>query len=752
MSRKPNSDTFDVTRRAMMALAGAAGASSIVSGSNNSTQEKTMSRESSQNPEPSFEYKNVVGEKDWMYDSIQAAHDDVPRYEGGIIFITDTYDSENEQFPITLSNYVRVVGANRGSTTVDAGNAEKPVFKIHEGRSIPHYDWSTTIENVRIVGGDVGVLLSGETHALLENLILVDQTSHGVASVPEYEFASGEFGQAFLNYLRNVDVHGAGSHGIYLPFESLPHAALLDRCAVERCDGNGALITGGAVAIRSGAYEKNGKNGIEIRDGYAVTIRDAYIESNGSEAAQYGQIYLRGQRPMLPDTQFTGEVLGINGAVIEGNYLHRTNATQGRVGIRMENTRNAVIQGNTFRGYVDDETGFVYIDETCRDIDYYRTSNMANQLERGEEENFVLADDGYRTRSNGVVQSTDLSSVRGEFDDDRGIDDGTNTPEGERREYLWYDGAWHSGSHTIEYAGTSTEAAVTFTTDVWDGKHLPVDEATLPDGGFISITDLDGAVVAVSDYLEPGTYTGLVIDFDDRITPDRRHPTHWLVATLHRDSNDNREFDWTIDNPLQVDEPYTDGTSRVNDGTQTTVVTGDSTVIYDDWKDDRLSNRQNSSYPEWNVLNGSAEADEERLKMLGDDDIPVISTKDGLVDFGEWSFDFQYQSEPSGRTMFYLLFEDYENYVRLLIKPDQIEVNYREGGNAEKRIVHGSWNGDTEWHRVSVKRSHDGEYELVCDDTVLAASTQEFLPAHWRYMWDHRAETDIHIDNWAVRL
>lgn len=184
------------------------------------------------------------------------------------------------------------------------------------------------------------------------------------------------------------------------------------------------------------------------------------------------------------------------------------------------------------------------------------------------------------TELSGVHRYHGPASVEGLYDGDRGIDDGTNTPGNNRDEYIWNEskGVWESGPRTIQFEGRSAEsdAAITFGVDEWDGVTLHVERTTVPDDGFVSVQDLHGNFFGHSEYLGPGEHTDVPVTVTEGGTPgiveDRRHPTHWLAATVHRDTNGNEEFDWANDTPEQVDEPYLENGHRIWDGGETTVV------------------------------------------------------------------------------------------------------------------------------------------------------------------------------------
>jgi PGF-CTERM protein len=92
----------------------------------------------------------------------------------------------------------------------------------------------------------------------------------------------------------------------------------------------------------------------------------------------------------------------------------------------------------------------------------------------------------------------------------------------------------------------SDQATVSMETTNTGGHFVSVDEAYLPNGGFVTIHDstvLDGAVFdsirGSSEYLEPGTHTNIHITLDEPL-----EESETLVPMAHQDTNDNREYDF----------------------------------------------------------------------------------------------------------------------------------------------------------------------------------------------------------------
>lgn len=110
--------------------------------------------------------------------------------------------------------------------------------------------------------------------------------------------------------------------------------------------------------------------------------------------------------------------------------------------------------------------------------------------------------------------------------------------------------------------GTTTDddpyPSVTFSDQETDGTWVVVDEATLPEGGYVTIMEGRVNVVGHSAYLAPGTHQDISIELISGSREGR------MRATLHLDTNDDQVYDYIEsegedDTPLLVDgEPVSD--------------------------------------------------------------------------------------------------------------------------------------------------------------------------------------------------
>jgi len=161
-------------------------------------------------------------------------------------------------------------------------------------------------------------------------------------------------------------------------------------------------------------------------------------------------------------------------------------------------------------------------------------------------------------------------------------------------------------SASVPAAAQNDKAAVTLDAKTSGGTTLVVDEATLPNGGFVAIHDStinDGAVlksvVGASDYLSAGSHEDVEVRLSEPLTEDAE-----LVAMPHEDTDGNQVYSFVADNG-QTDGPYTASGAPVIDSAQITV---SATVAASDQPTDGQS-----------ILIDSVEMDEGGFVAIHDD-------------------------------------------------------------------------------------------------------------------------------------
>ncbi|MFC7044239.1 hypothetical protein ACFQH6_01420 [Halobacteriaceae archaeon GCM10025711] len=97
-------------------------------------------------------------------------------------------------------------------------------------------------------------------------------------------------------------------------------------------------------------------------------------------------------------------------------------------------------------------------------------------------------------------------------------------------------------------------ANVTFGDQTIDDAAVTVDSATLPEGGFIVIHDVDGMIIGYSDYLEPGSYENVTVNLSGPVDPAVERTK--FVAMLHRDTDMDQQLRFEAGS--ERDGPYLD--------------------------------------------------------------------------------------------------------------------------------------------------------------------------------------------------
>ena len=125
-----------------------------------------------------------------------------------------------------------------------------------------------------------------------------------------------------------------------------------------------------------------------------------------------------------------------------------------------------------------------------------------------------------------------------------------------------------------------TGAAVTVSNQTSNGSTVTIENATLPEGGFVALHDseyLDGrapadsSIITVSKYLSPGNHTNVTVEISNAppgnypsLNKSRLNTSQALVAVVYRDSDSNRCFDY-VRTVGENDTPYESGREPISD-------------------------------------------------------------------------------------------------------------------------------------------------------------------------------------------
>lgn len=412
-------DSSRLSRRQFVAATGAAtvvgstgGVAAAESAQMGSDAVETVETDATvQNVEPSVSSlggRLIVGEGGYgtIGDAWAAAED------GDVVFVHSSYDAQEagEEFPIVLDyeeKEVTLTGGHPSGSVIDAGDTDANVIEVL-GRGHNDYRNSPAVQNLKIVGGNVGLQIRAAPYSSYKDLVIWQTKSHGVA-LEEYSDETGHKGSFGVTF-RNVMTWNCGGHGFRLDPEARPHSTSFFGCHSEFNSGYGVMLRGFSSRIYGGTIQNNGSYGVDARNGSGQLLSAVYFEGNGTRDETPIDVYATG----------TAAGLSIEGCYFQGNFARdfENGHEQEYAAIALDGTLHTSVKNCTYRNY--DSTFLIAI--STSDLDHHRPSHCGLDatpfLERRGDE---------RTRSNGVVQATDLAGVDGAYSGDVGIHDGTGT-------------------------------------------------------------------------------------------------------------------------------------------------------------------------------------------------------------------------------------------------------------------------------------------------------------------------------------
>lgn len=392
--------------------------------STNATTTDTVARSCVLGPDQTILGGDLVVGNDG-YGTIQAAWNDAR--DGDTVFVHHSYDAESagEQFPIVLDyreKEVTVSGGHPSGSVVDASHTSADIFHV-EG--VEHHDYRNhpMLQNLKLVGGSVGLRIKGAPHNLFQNLVIYDTGSHGVwleeGAGPNGE-SLGSFGNTFLN----CQVWNAGGDGFREATSANPHATNYAYCKAIACKGVGFRLRGFMTKVQGGDAELNHSWGFDIRSGQGIHLTDVYVEGNARAEDYPVEIYAKGAHGLVIDTCY---LHGINPRSTTHSYDRVQRA------VNVHDSRHVSVQNCTMRRYGD--AGIALFN--CDDADIHAASHNCSETELLSMD---PTDNGCsRMRSDGVIFPQDLTDVAGQYEGDHGYHaDGTSISPA-----VWYDGEWH---------------------------------------------------------------------------------------------------------------------------------------------------------------------------------------------------------------------------------------------------------------------------------------------------------------------
>lgn len=419
---------------AALAAVGGAEASSTTSETTDSTAtmtESTGSGDSSYGSlkvgkkELSIGGRLIVG-KDG-YDTIDAAWKKAD--SGDTVYVHSTYDAKSagEEFPIRLDfrdKEVMLTGGHPSGSVIDASHTDRNVIEV-VGAGHSDYRNNPVVQNLKIVGGNVGLKIFGAPSSSYENLVFHQTGSHAV-EVCKYD-ADGTVYGTFGTSFTNCQAWGCAGNGFHLNTDASPHGTMFAYCKATACGGHGFRLAGSSVKILGGGTQLNYGWGIVARGGFNSLVQGVYIEGNarGSDHGMPTEVYVR-----------NADGISFEHCYFHGIYPRGADHDFDRVqrGITAHDTAGLRTRACTVRRYGE---GFLAL-YGCTDAEIHRGSQVLREAQ------LFGGGTGTRTRSNGVILPQDLSSVDGAFDGDRGYHVGSDT-EGQA---VWRNGQWRVADTT----------------------------------------------------------------------------------------------------------------------------------------------------------------------------------------------------------------------------------------------------------------------------------------------------------------
>ena len=329
--------------------------------------------------------------------------------DGDVVYVHSSYDAQEagEEFPIVLDyeeKEVTLTGGHPSGSVIDAGNVDENVVEVL-GRGHNDYRNSPAVQNLKLVGGNVGLRIRAAPYSSYKDLVIWNTDSHGV-SVEEYSDETGHKGSFGITF-RNVVSWNCGGHGFSLSTDARPHSTSFFGCHSEFNDGYGVMFRGFSSRFYGGTIQNNGLYGVDARSGSGQLLSGVYFEGNGTREESPIDVYAAaGANGFTVDTCY-----------FQGNFARsfENGRDRAHIAVALDGTLQPSVKNCTYRNY---DSTFLLAKGTV-DLDLHRPSHCAL-----DETAFVEFRSADRTRSNGTVQETDLQSVDGAYTGDAGIHDG----------------------------------------------------------------------------------------------------------------------------------------------------------------------------------------------------------------------------------------------------------------------------------------------------------------------------------------
>jgi hypothetical protein len=360
------------------------------------------------------------------YPTIQAAWDDAA--DGDTVYVHSSYDAQaaGEEFPITLDfrqKEVLLMGGHPSGSVIDASHTTENVIEVI-GKGHEDYRNNPLVQNLKVVGGGVGLRIQAAPYASFKDLVFWMTGSHGVM-VDGFQANGTDYGTFGVTF-RNCMAWNCGGDGFRLNTGAQPHSTSFYGCHALLNRQVGLRLRGYASRWHGGTIQNNGDFGIDARSGGSQVVQGTYFEGNGTYSSAPIEVYV--------DDSAKG--FTIRDSYFQGGFFRNfpNGRSIGRWGVVVAGAPNVDVSHCSFRNYSD---SFLSVRDAT-DVDVHLASHCAL-----DETTLVDHSGCTRLRSDGTALPADLRSAGpGHFVGDRAIHDGSGAlPWGPA---VWNGSAWVS--------------------------------------------------------------------------------------------------------------------------------------------------------------------------------------------------------------------------------------------------------------------------------------------------------------------
>ena len=344
--------------------------------------------------------------------------------DGDTIYVHSSYDAQaaGEQFPIVLDyeqKEVTLTGGHPSGSVIDAGDTDENVIEVL-GRGHNDYRNNPMVQNLKIIGGDIGLRIRAAPYSSYKDLVIWQTGSHAV-SVEGYTDETGARKGSFGITFRNVMAWNCGENGFNLETDANTHSTSFFGCHAEFNGDFGVQMRGYSTRFYGGTIQNNGGYGVDARSGCGQVLHGVYFEGTGTREDTPLEVFVTGSSPGF----------SVETCYFQGHYARdfENGRENGYAAVAFNGSPHGAVKNCTYRNY---ESSFLLAIDTA-DLDVHQPSHCPL-----DETVFLETNDAERTRSNGTIQETDLRTVEGTYRGDVAIHNGDG-------EALWglclWDGA-----------------------------------------------------------------------------------------------------------------------------------------------------------------------------------------------------------------------------------------------------------------------------------------------------------------------